>query len=73
MNAPDPLSVAVGQRVQAEAGDSVPELNPLVPRARKQEVTTLQVRHCAYFVLVGGERLGDLVSLQIPKLDGEIS
>jgi hypothetical protein len=73
MDPPDPLGVAVGKRVQTIARDCVPELDRLVTGARQQVVAALQVSHCANLVLVGGERLGDLVSLQIPKLDGEIS
>lgn len=73
VDAPDPFGVAMRKRVQAVARDRVPEFDRLITGARQQVVTALQVSHCAHFVFVGGERLGDLVSLQIPKLDGEIS
>lgn len=67
----NPLSVPVRKRAQAVTGEGVPELDSLITGAGEQVV--LRVSNRADFVLVACKRLLYMVSLQVPKLDGEIS
>lgn len=66
----DPICVRVFNRLQAEPGREVPQLDRLVARARHQEVTRRrQELHARHLVLMALQRLVHLVRLLVPKLN----